>query len=421
MALEGTIKDFGLADILQLIGIQRKTGILTMDNGEDVVTVKFVDGQVVGADTRLRNLEDVLGAVLVRTGRVTEAQLRDALRQQRSTLQRLGYILVGGGAVSEDDLREALRIQVSQIVYRLFRWRDGRYHFDAIDNVDYDCEHFTPLSAESILMEGARMIDEWPIIERRIKSDRVVFRKTGAGQAIDVPVASLVDAYVDFGFDRSETSARDDSSRKVRVSAEELDLLRAVDGRSTVQEIVDRSPLGEFDVYRILYELLNRHLIEEVKVTRAQETQASAPTTARLVSIVLQMGVVALAALALSTSGMNPLAPWRVAGVRPDTDLVKTYASQARLERIEKAVETFYLDLGSFPGGLEPLVSAGYLRRADLLDPWGRSYAYRLSSGGFVVAGRDAGGEPTDGLRIEHAFSAAQRLLLDGAAIPTAE
>ncbi len=30
MALQGTIKDFGLADILQLIGIQRKTGVLNI-------------------------------------------------------------------------------------------------------------------------------------------------------------------------------------------------------------------------------------------------------------------------------------------------------------------------------------------------------------------------------------------------------
>ena len=51
MALQGTLKDFALPDILQLIGIQRKTGILTMENDEDTVTVQFVQGNVVGADT----------------------------------------------------------------------------------------------------------------------------------------------------------------------------------------------------------------------------------------------------------------------------------------------------------------------------------------------------------------------------------
>ena len=166
MALQGTIKDFGLADIFQLIGIQRKTGILTLDNGLDAVTVKFVDGSVVGSDTRTSGVEERLGHVLVRTGRITPAQLDDALRTQKKTLQRLGHILVKSGAIRQEDLVEALRVQSLQIVYRLFRWRDGEYHFSTADDLEYDEKHFMPINAETILMEGARMIDEWPIIER---------------------------------------------------------------------------------------------------------------------------------------------------------------------------------------------------------------------------------------------------------------
>ena len=40
----------------------------------------YFEGQVVGADTRLRNLEDLLGGVLVRTGRITDDPLQEALR-----------------------------------------------------------------------------------------------------------------------------------------------------------------------------------------------------------------------------------------------------------------------------------------------------------------------------------------------------
>ena len=39
MALEGTIKDFGLPDIFQLIGLQRKTGTLTLQSDKEEVTV----------------------------------------------------------------------------------------------------------------------------------------------------------------------------------------------------------------------------------------------------------------------------------------------------------------------------------------------------------------------------------------------
>ena len=102
-------------------------------------------------------------------------------------MQRLGYILVKQHFISDTDLEEALRIQVTQIVYRLFRWRAGKYQFAPMDHVEYDNEHFQPLSAETILMEGARMIDEWPMLERRINSPAIVFRKTDGGRGARRP------------------------------------------------------------------------------------------------------------------------------------------------------------------------------------------------------------------------------------------
>src|SRR5262245_41807410 len=267
MALEGTIKDFGLADILQLIGLQRKTGVLTLEGTTHTVTVKFLEGAVVGADTSDRNLEGLLGSVLVRTGRITDAQLREALRIQRSTLQRLGYILVKQDFVSGQDIEEALRVQVSQIVYRLFRWRSGKYQFAPMDHIEYDNEHFRPLSAETILMEGARMIDEWPILERKIKSPSMIFRQTAAGAAIDVPVASLLEADIDFFQDVAEGTGKKKDS--IQLSPDERDVLHLVDGHASVQDIADLSALAEFDVYRMLYDLLNRNLIEEVTLSVA--------------------------------------------------------------------------------------------------------------------------------------------------------
>ena len=196
MALEGTIKDFGLGDIFQLIGIQRKTGALLFDSGSEQVTVKFLDGSVVGAESHNHNLEDLLGSVLVRTGLIAQSQLEAALKIQKNTLQRLGHVLVESGFISTEDLQEALRTQVTQIVYRLFRWRAGTYRFTPVDNMDYD-RNFMPVGAETILMEGARMVDEWPILERKIRSEEMVFSKTSATVGLDIPVESIVDADID--------------------------------------------------------------------------------------------------------------------------------------------------------------------------------------------------------------------------------
>src|ERR1700737_4453915 len=177
MALEGTLRDFSLADIFQLIGLQRKTGVLTLRTKDDTVTVTFLDGKVVGADSLSHRLENRLGHVLIKSGLLSVEQLGRALEIQKETLQRLGFILTHYGIISPDALRQAIQLQILQIIYRLFRWKDGDYHFSQETTIEYDRDNVAPITAESILMEGARMIDEWPIIEKRVRSSDMVFRK----------------------------------------------------------------------------------------------------------------------------------------------------------------------------------------------------------------------------------------------------
>src|SRR4029077_21046660 len=197
MALEGTLKDFSLADISQLIGRQRKTGVLTLRAKDDTVTVTFLDGKVVGADSLSHRLENRLGHVLIRSELLTQDQLNRALEIQNETLQRVAFILVHYGIISVEALKQAIQLQILQIVYRLFRWKDGDYHFSQETTIEYDRDNVVPITAESILMEGARMIDEWPIIEKRIRSYDMVFRRKNTGAEIVVVGGEDVDE-VDF-------------------------------------------------------------------------------------------------------------------------------------------------------------------------------------------------------------------------------
>ena len=75
MALEGTLRDFSFADILQLISLQRKTGVLTLKNQDNVVTISFLDGMIVGASSLSQHEEDRLGLILLKCGAVSEEQV----------------------------------------------------------------------------------------------------------------------------------------------------------------------------------------------------------------------------------------------------------------------------------------------------------------------------------------------------------
>src|SRR5690349_16588766 len=103
MALEGTLKDFALPDIFQLIGLQKKTGVLILNNDTDEVTIAFKDGMLVSADSKKKRLEERLGTRLVRSGLITEGQLHDVLEKQKQTLQRIGVVLVEDALVKKDE------------------------------------------------------------------------------------------------------------------------------------------------------------------------------------------------------------------------------------------------------------------------------------------------------------------------------
>jgi hypothetical protein len=432
VALEGTIRDFALPDIFQLIGIQRKTGILTLKQEQDTVTIKFLEGQVVEADTLSESLEDRLGTVLVRTGRITAAQLKEALAIQRKTLQRLGHILVKRDYISQDELVDALQIQSSQIIYRLFRWREGSYHFDAVDKLDYDHNHSTPMSSETILMEGARMVDEWPIIERRIPSDQIVLRRTaaaeelgldGAGSASDTvpddgPTELDDDLDLDLGVDfdlepQAEAPEAGAQASAITLSPLERQVLTLVDGERTVREIVDLLAVAEFETFRTLSEMLTRSLVEKVETRAAQgEASRSKGVLSRLLAWVAKAAIAAAALSAVAFLPAAPFAPWRLLGDSPMTERLRLYAAMSRLERIERAVQVFYLDAGTFPTDLETLVQYGYLEPALMFDPWGRPYRFRLSPGGYQLMGQDAAGENLAELTVSRNFSEVQRLLM---------
>jgi hypothetical protein len=396
MALEGTLRDFSLADIFQLIGLQRKTGVLTLRGKDDTVTVTFLDGKVVGADSLNRRLENRLGTVLIKRGFLTQDQLNRALEIQKETLQRLGFILTHYGIISQDSLREAIQLQIMQIVYRLFRWKDGDYHFSQETTIEYDRDHVVPITAESILMEGARMIDEWPIIEKRVRSYDLVFRKKLTDQEIVVVGAEDADE-IDFDGDASHLRRRRGGGgglgEKIRISQEEKSIYDLVDGTMTVSDIVEVSRLSEFDTNKALYELLTRDLIEEMRgqsaaavvaqATPMDETEvAETPVPLPLVLIILL-----IAAASVATSFKNPLNSLRpvLNGHSPITGTRKAISMQ-RIEAIAQAVDRYNDTRGQLPVELNAL-TPHYIDASLLRDPWGNAYKYIPSAERYLVIG----------------------------------
>jgi hypothetical protein len=389
MALEGTIRDFGLPDIFQLIGLQRKTGTLTLTNEKDdeVVTVTFESGMVVMADSSAHRLEDRLGNVLVKQGKLTRERLEEALGVQKQTLQRLGHILAGTSAITNRDLREALQIQVSQSVFRVFRWRDGRYQFAPSDSADYDRENFAPMSTDFILMEGIRMVDEWPIIEKKIPSFAMVFRPVVDPAAIEVANSSESDT------SGGARGAAASSSGRIRLSPEEERIFRKVDGVRSVQAIIDSTGVAEFEACRILFDFLNRNLIGPSGRGPADTPEEEEPVVAASVAPAYLTAAIVVA-LAIAGLGWQLRAPFAVPGLPPilrqSHERLQDTITRSRLAKLEHAIEAWRASYGVSPKALEDLAKAGLVDRSYLSDSWGRAFRYEAGPDGYVLAAAGA-------------------------------
>ncbi len=411
MALEGTLRDFSFADILQLISLQRKTGVLTLKNEDDVVNISFLDGKIVGADSLNQHAEDRVGLILMKKGKVTEAELEAALNRQQETLQRLGAILVDHKIVERDDVREALEQQMLQIIYRVFRLTDGEYHFSQETDIDYDEDLLDPMGTDSIIMEGARMTDEWPFIDRRIPDRQIVVIKTDHARSLSVQDDE--DELEEFGFNFTESpeEAPEQETPSNVVSRVQHQVYQYVSGSDSVDEIVQGSAFNEFETCKALAELLDRGLVREATpaevAQRLHRISVDVLPARRWSESIPWLAVPFLILLGFSMSVMfqNPFN--LVVGER--FELVDRFvlepSSWLKIQRLLEAVEVDHAISGIYPETLEELVEADLIAPETLVDPWGRPY--RLVSQGrkLIVMGANADGQPVPSLIVSQSIA----------------
>jgi len=362
MALTGTLKDFGIAEILQLIGQQAKSGTLHVENRDEKIHVIMADGCVVEAAHEGRKKKQRLGALLVRAGLLAEEDLEKALEMQSRTLRRLGDVLIEMRLLGVEDLKEVMALQTTETIYGLFTWKSGTYEFEP-GEVEWDSSTVTPLRAESVLMEGFRRLDEWPIVRRKITSLAATLART------------------DKALSEGELGP---GERKI------LDL--AVPGR-TVEAIVDLSRLGEFETCKLLVTLVNTGLLEVVPPPR-RSAAASVGEYAKSWRDRLKRGLagaVATFALAAVLAGLAFLAserafPAEAGGASPLQDrALERFLSRYQLSRLDAALAVFRLEHGQYPERLSLLVEAGLVDAKDLRYPFSEEYYYRRKSEGSFV------------------------------------
>lgn len=218
--LKGALADLPVPDILQQLRQSRGTGVLTLVAGGARKALYVKDGRLVFASSNLPN--DRLGEILLREGKITVDEYEASIKAITKG-KRQGKVLVEMGALTPKDLWEGVQFQVQEIVYSIFGWDEGSFHFE--ESGLPEKERITvDLDMEGLILNGVRRLDAAGRVQARYPDGDAVLEAAGA--------------------------------RPAGLEPYEGHVLALVDGERSVLEICRESEIGDNETRKVLYALL---------------------------------------------------------------------------------------------------------------------------------------------------------------------
>lgn len=359
MALKGKIDDFGIADILQLIGQQQRAGILTVQSRGRIAEIFFVKGMISKVNPLYASPKrSPLGDSLVRAQLISEENLQRCLRRQQQTLKSMEEALIDLQLVTQGQLQTVCERLIIETLYDTLQWKDGEYEF-VIREIEHDERFGNLMGIEYLLLDVLRMIDEGPELSRRLPDDSVVFEKS-----------------------EEDITESDPVRIEERFGSHEKIIFELVDGIKTVQAITARSLLGHYCTSKGLVNLLDAGLITK-KLGTGPEISEKPLLQRKVFQQLFYMGVplgVMASLICLRLVLGEPHYHWANALSSSKAALAKT-----QLVSIRNALAVYYLENGRFPGSLRDLIQARVIGAEVLNYPPGVTYRYQLHKNGTYL------------------------------------
>lgn len=235
MALKGNLRDFSTTQLLNLVNLARKTGLLTIQGqGGSAARLYFREGKLIHANTG--GEDGHLADMLLKAGKLSAEQAK--MIQTRAEMQsdkQLGLALMNAGYVTQDDIVQSVKNYMLEIVYKLFNWNEGQFQFEQ-NILPSDDRIAVPISLENVIMEGSRRVQESERLHDELPDlSSVALRFT------DNPDARL---------------------RNVNLSVEEWRVISFINPRNTIKQIAQSNNMDDFKIRKIVYGMLQAGLVE---------------------------------------------------------------------------------------------------------------------------------------------------------------
>jgi hypothetical protein len=365
-ALTGNLEAFGVAEIFQLIGQQRKTGTLDVSHGDQTLRLAFDGGYVVWARPVGKDGTST-GERLVRCGLLTQERLEELRVESEVSARPVPVLAVQAEDVTSEAAGQIEEMLTHETIFMLLRWSKGSFDFSA-QPVKHDCPPEKLLAAEQILMEGLRMVDEWQTFAALVPEGETIFERNPALDLREREVAG--------------------EAKNSRASVDRVYGL--VDGRLTAQRIIDLSRLGLFDATRALAELHRDEAIVPVSKRQTRTRPRDSDRSLRPVgeqargwlAVALPLALLSLVVFSIVRGEASRIGP-------PVFPIVRTPLEDARgvfeKRRLRHVLEARRLLSGSWPVDLSGPDPTGLLEGDTLTAAHGEPYYYARRGGSIVL------------------------------------
>ena len=357
MALEGNLTAFGLSEILQLIAVQQKSGMLSINSDDQSMVMFFRNGLIVSTRDRRRRGYDPLKDFLTRYGILAQADLIKIMNLSGKSKLDMTEVIVSENFLSEEELRRHYRNQIQEATHEMLTWQQCSYKFIPSEQIVKGLITWGEFNIEGLLMESMRRIDEFPQMVK------------------EFPDPSMM-------ISRSDQNAPDE------LSTNEKKICGLLSQERTIEFLIAHGQMPSFEVYEALKHLKEKDLIE----ARGDESKDAAEAAAasgdvqrerRSFKRFLATGcIIMIFGLVLYTWGrasFQQLGPHSKM-LRPDL-FNEEIARHRAEEKLRWLIEGYRTQHGNYPRTLTQLQESNFVSEDFMkqLEPF--SFRYQLTPG----------------------------------------
>lgn len=266
MPLKGTLKVFSTTQILNLINLAKKTGVLriyegvesgrmlTLGDGETKIPemvpgeqraeVTFKEGKLLFAAMKERSGD--LTSVLHKAGKLSDEQARIIRERGKSHSDKaLALMLINANYVTKQHIIQSVQKHTVDIVFDLMVWDKEPFSFDETGAMPDD-RITVPINLENVIIEGSRRIHDQKRLEEELPN-------------------------LDFALKFPD--APGEKFKDIQLSTAEWRVVGFVNPKNSIRQIAKACNMTDTEIRRVVHALREAGLVELVKPPAAARVQ----------------------------------------------------------------------------------------------------------------------------------------------------